>query len=62
MNTRDLTLDALCPRCKFSLGLPYHLSTDHRGSAVSLRCPDCGHEWTMITPPTPLTEVVDLQR
>jgi hypothetical protein len=61
MNTRDLTLDALCPRCKFGLGLPYDLSTDHRGSVASLRCPDCGHEWTMITPPSPLIEAADLQ-
>jgi rRNA maturation protein Nop10 len=60
MDVRPLTLDELCPQCKFGFGRRFRESIDHGLHTVKLRCPDCGREWTMIGSPSAAKPATDL--
>lgn len=43
-------LDTRCPKCQVGIGVAHTIATipGHMHKvAITLTCPDCGHEWTI---------------
>jgi hypothetical protein len=45
-----------CPSCQVGTGLPFSVSYDNGVKTLKFRCPDCAHEWTVLSPEKSLTD------
>ena len=50
MSNLPLAVVDQCPGCKMGTGQPFSVSYDNDVKTLKFRCPECAHEWTVLSP------------
>jgi hypothetical protein len=50
MTSLRLAVVDQCPVCKMGTGQPFSVSYDNDVKTLTFRCPECAHEWTVLSP------------
>jgi len=50
----DYQRNSMCPKCRDGRGLPFKLIAAPGQSTLSFRCPQCDHQWDVISAMKPV--------